>query len=123
MGEIAEWILEGGLCEGCGEYLGDSPGYARRCSACRRGEPKRESFREQKKREMHNCHADNCKRFVPSNLFMCGQHWKKVSQKTQQLIWKTYRTGQEIDKNPSKEWLEASRLARAEVSAKCQPNT
>lgn len=36
MGEIADWMLEGGLCEGCGEYLGEGDGYPRRCSACSR---------------------------------------------------------------------------------------
>ena len=37
MGEIAEMILDGTLCEGCGEVFGDfdSPGFPRRCSACR----------------------------------------------------------------------------------------
>jgi len=35
MGEIAEMMLEGVLCEGCGEYLGDGDGYPVRCSGCR----------------------------------------------------------------------------------------
>lgn len=34
MGEIAEWILEGGLCQGCGEYLGDGDGYPTYCASC-----------------------------------------------------------------------------------------
>lgn len=40
MGEIAEMILEGILCEGCGEALDDmmggaeAPGYPRRCAGC-----------------------------------------------------------------------------------------
>lgn len=34
MGEAAEMMLDGTLCEGCGVYLdGDSPGYPRYCSA------------------------------------------------------------------------------------------
>ena len=38
MGEIADMMLEGFLCEGCGEWMGDDegPGYARLCAACRR---------------------------------------------------------------------------------------
>lgn len=34
MGEIAEAILNGDLCEVCGEWLGIGDGYARRCSDC-----------------------------------------------------------------------------------------
>lgn len=32
MGEIAEMMLEGTLCEGCGEYIGTNNGYASYCS-------------------------------------------------------------------------------------------
>lgn len=38
MGEIADMMLDGDLCEGCGEYLGDGEGYARKCVGCRRDE-------------------------------------------------------------------------------------
>lgn len=38
MGEIAEMMLEGVLCEGCGEYMGDGDGFPTRCAACRRDE-------------------------------------------------------------------------------------
>ncbi len=35
MGEIAEMMLDGTLCEGCGVYLdGDGEGIPRRCEAC-----------------------------------------------------------------------------------------
>jgi hypothetical protein len=33
MGEIAEMILHGILCESCGEFIGDGAGYPRRCGA------------------------------------------------------------------------------------------
>ena len=37
MGEIAEMMLDGTLCEGCGTYLdGEGDGVPRRCSACKR---------------------------------------------------------------------------------------
>lgn len=37
MGEIAEMMLDGTMCEGCGEImtLGEPPGYPVRCAACR----------------------------------------------------------------------------------------
>ena len=40
MGEIADAIIEGEICDLCGAYLGeegwagDSPGYPRRCDDC-----------------------------------------------------------------------------------------
>lgn len=35
MGEIADMMLDGTLCEGCGVYLDDSgDGFPRRCSSC-----------------------------------------------------------------------------------------
>lgn len=38
MGEIAEMMLDGTLCEGCGEYIGDGSGFPGYCSdACARG--------------------------------------------------------------------------------------
>lgn len=46
MGEIAEMMLDGTMCEGCGEFFddiingGEAPGYPRRCRACRVPTPK-----------------------------------------------------------------------------------
>lgn len=34
MGDIAEMMLDGTLCEGCGEYLGDGDGYPQYCPTC-----------------------------------------------------------------------------------------
>lgn len=36
MGEIAEMMLDGTLCEGCGEFMGNTIGYPRRCAGCER---------------------------------------------------------------------------------------
>ena len=39
MGEIAEMMLDGTLCERCGVFLdGDSPGYPRYCEDCAKDE-------------------------------------------------------------------------------------
>lgn len=57
MGEMAEYVLNGDDCEGCGEYLGDGPGFPRRCSACSGGSPgtlyssRRERNRAKRKRQ------------------------------------------------------------------------
>lgn len=37
MGDIADMMLDGTLCEGCGVYLeGEARGYPRYCSSCKR---------------------------------------------------------------------------------------
>lgn len=40
MGEIAEMMLDGTLCEGCGTVFDDheTPGYPRRCASCQEDE-------------------------------------------------------------------------------------
>jgi hypothetical protein len=38
MGEIADMMLDGYLCEGCGVYMGGSFGGPRRCSGCKQEE-------------------------------------------------------------------------------------
>lgn len=34
MGDIADMMLDGTLCEGCGEYLGEGDGFPQRCPGC-----------------------------------------------------------------------------------------
>jgi hypothetical protein len=34
MGDIADMMLDGDMCEGCGEYLGGGDGFPRRCYGC-----------------------------------------------------------------------------------------
>ena len=34
MGEISDWVLEGGLCQECGEYLGEGDGFPTSCPGC-----------------------------------------------------------------------------------------
>ncbi|KKN77930.1 hypothetical protein LCGC14_0354950 [marine sediment metagenome] len=34
MGDIADMMLDGTLCEGCGEYLGTDAGYPQYCAGC-----------------------------------------------------------------------------------------
>ena len=70
----------------------------------------------------HTCHAEGCeKRIVPS-LFMCAKHWGMLSLKRKVEVWKHYREGQERDKAPSREYLEAARQAINEVREKEQSN-
>ena len=34
MGDIADMMLDGVLCEGCGEYMGEGFGVPQRCDGC-----------------------------------------------------------------------------------------
>ena len=34
MGEIAEMIIDGTLCQQCGEFIGEPVGYPRTCTGC-----------------------------------------------------------------------------------------
>ena len=47
-------------------------------------------------------------------MHMCARHWRMVPAQVQKLVWKHYRRGQEIDKQPSVEYI-----ATAFVSISC----
>jgi hypothetical protein len=63
---------------------------------------------------LHHCHAVDCKLEVPPEMHMCLKHWRMVPRLVQDLIWKHYRKGQEIDKQPSIEYV-----ATAFISISC----
>lgn len=51
MGEMADYMLNGDDCEGCGQYLGEGDGYTRRCASCRAPEKKTPSQIKKEKKE------------------------------------------------------------------------
>lgn len=53
----------------------------------------------------HYCHAIGCDVEVPPRLHMCLPHWRMVPKILQDVLWKHYRQGQEIDKTPSLEYI------------------
>lgn len=59
----------------------------------------------------HLCHALGCKAAVPPKLLMCARHWRMVPRMIQAGVWKHYRPGQERDKRPTPEYLEAASAA------------
>ncbi len=61
---------------------------------------------------MHRCHWPDCELPVPPKMWGCRRHWFKLPKRIRDEIWRTYRPGQEIDKNPSSEYLEAAAAAR-----------
>jgi hypothetical protein len=66
--------------------------------------------------EPHRCHAIGCATVIESFKLMCREHWAKVPPALQTAVWASYRPGQEHDKRPSSEYLEAARLAIAAVA-------
>lgn len=68
----------------------------------------------------HTCHAIGCNTAVPPKLFMCRKHWFMLPKKHRDAIWATYRPGQEIDKDPSQEYLQAASDAISWLAAKEQ---
>lgn len=57
----------------------------------------------------HVCHATGCRIPVPPKMLMCRRHWYMVPPLLRAQIWATYRPGQEIDKQPSDEYMEVQR--------------
>ena len=56
----------------------------------------------------HTCHAKNCTAEVPPRLFMCKPHWRRLPKHLQDAIWEHYEPGQEVRKDPSREYLSAA---------------
>jgi len=55
----------------------------------------------------HLCHATSCEKQVPPLLHFCAFHWQFVPAKLAHNLVTNYRTGQEIRKDPSPEYIEA----------------
>ena len=65
----------------------------------------------------HTCHADGCDSHVPPKMFMCRRHWFMVPRDLRDLVWATYRPGQEVRMDPTDEYLEVARTAIEAVAA------
>lgn len=59
----------------------------------------------------HLCHAYGCTQSVPPKMLMCLKHWCMVNPKIQSLVWRTYISGQEVRKDPTRAYLLAQRAA------------
>jgi hypothetical protein len=65
----------------------------------------------------HVCHAHQCFRKVDPKLLFCYPHWKKLPKVAQDVIWREYRAGQEITKDPSARYVVAQGVAVIIVAA------
>jgi hypothetical protein len=59
----------------------------------------------------HRCHAIECETEVPPWQLMCRRHWLIVPAELQREVWRHYKPGQEISKQPSRDYLAAAEAA------------
>ena len=52
-----------------------------------------------------------CKTPVPPKMFMCRSHWFRLPKPMRDAVWSVYRPGQEIDKDPSPEYINVTTRA------------
>jgi hypothetical protein len=68
-------------------------------------EKKADYVRSQPQSRKHECHWPGCAKQVPPAMWGCKQHWFKLPAALRARIWRTYRPGQEIDMDPSAEYI------------------
>ena len=71
----------------------------------------------------HTCHAPGCDRNIAPKYLMCPEHWGQVPKAIQADVWKHYRSGQEVDKQPSAEWMAAANAAIASLTKPALPSS
>lgn len=60
----------------------------------------------------HRCHWSGCHAEVAPSFWGCIEHWMALPKPIRRRIWEAYRSGQEIRKDPSPEYIAATREAR-----------
>jgi hypothetical protein len=66
----------------------------------------------------HHCHWPGCERSVPPALWGCREHWFMLPLHLRDLIWATYKPGQEITKTPSKAYVAAAMQVQEWIKAR-----
>lgn len=69
----------------------------------------------------HYCHWPNCSQQVPPKLWGCKTHWSKLPATLRAAIWRSYRPGQETDKQPSPEYLQVARAVQNWIKEQVAP--
>lgn len=60
----------------------------------------------------HFCHWPGCGKEVPPARWGCAAHWYLLPLSLRTRIWNAYRPGQELAKDPSREYVEAATAVR-----------
>ncbi len=56
----------------------------------------------------HYCHWPGCPIEVPPKMWGCSRHWFALPTGLRARIWRHYRSGQEITKAPSAEYVKVA---------------
>lgn len=63
----------------------------------------------------HTCHWPGCKKEVPPKLWGCAPHWFLLPKNLRDKVWANYQVGQEVNKKPSKQYIEIAQEIQAWV--------
>lgn len=69
----------------------------------------------------HLCHWPGCTKQVPPALWGCKVHWYRIPRELRNLIWQTYRPGQETDLKPSSQYIDAAKQVQQWIAANYPP--
>ena len=69
----------------------------------------------------HTCHWPGCSVEVEPQFWGCKAHWYTLPKPIRQEIWRHYRKGQEITKDPSDAYIRAAQRAREWIYANHPP--
>jgi hypothetical protein len=78
---------------------------------------KADYVQRQKQDRPHSCHWPGCKQQVPPAKWGCAAHWFQLPKELRDLIWSTYRPGQEKDMRPSRAYLDAANKVQKWIKA------
>lgn len=59
--------------------------------------------------DKHTCHWPGCEKIVPPALWGCREHWYRLPVLLRAKVWRAYRPGQEITKDPSTDYIEVAK--------------
>ena len=86
-GDVAEAMLDGTLCESCGEFIGSPVGYPTRCTGCKDDEPE-VARTDNKPAAMVIC--PSCQKRVKE--VGLGRHVKDAHPESQQVMRYNHKT-------------------------------
>jgi len=77
---------------------------------------KADYVRRQLQTRKHHCHWPGCTEQVPPAKWGCYPHWMALPSEIRAAIWQAFRPGQEVDQRPSRQYVEAARLAQTWIA-------
>lgn len=66
--------------------------------------------------DIHRCHAIDCEAPVPPKMLFCRPHWYMTPKALRDAVWAAYMPGQEVRKDPTRNWTQAARAAIVAVA-------